>query len=111
MGTAVDLAAAVTGAVIILLATGSVLMEYKTTAVALDKSMITLNYGGFRKHIAILRRDKVEYVEDYASELKRSRQNLSSINVGILAPSGMSGYSVSNMDTSVFDNLKEKLIY
>lgn len=111
VGVSVNLAATVIGAIIILLATGSVLMEYKTTAVALDESMITLNYGGFRKYIAVLRREKVEYVEDYASELKRSRQNLSSINVGVLAPSGMSGYSVSNMDTSVFDDLKDKLVY
>ncbi len=99
------------GAAALVLAATSVIMEYKTTAVATDDSMITLNYGGFRKHVAILRSGKVEYVEDHASKMKRSRHELCSINVGVLAPSGMSGHRVRNMDTSVFDDVKDKLIY
>lgn len=101
----------VLGIAVLLVAAGSVLMEHKTSAAATDDSMITLNYGGFRRHIAMLRRDKVEYVEDSASELKRKKRNLSSIKVGVLAPTGMSSHRVRNMDISVFDDIKDKLIY
>ena len=111
MGTAANLAAAKTATVIILLATGSVLMEYKTSAVAVDNSMVTMNYGGYRKHIIMIKRDKLEYVEDSASEIKRKKQNLSTIKVGVLAPAGMSEHSVRNMDILAFDDVKEKLIY
>lgn len=100
-----------TGAVILALAISSVIMEYKTSAVAADVSMITMNYGGFRKHIAMLRREKVEYVEDYAGRVKRNSRRLSNINVGVLAPAGMSSHRVRNMDASVFDDIKDKLIY
>jgi len=111
VGTAANLAAAMTATVIILLATGSVLMEYKTSAVAADNSMVTMNYGGYRKHIVMIKRDKLEYVEDSASEIKRKKQNLSTIKVGVLAPAGMSEHSVRNMDILAFDDVKEKLIY
>lgn len=110
-GTSLNLAAAITGAIIILLATGSVLMEYKTSAVAANNSMIVMNYGGYRKHIVMIKRDKLEYVEDSASEIKRKKQKLSSIKVGVLAPAGMSEHRVRNMDISVFDDVRDKLIY
>ena len=98
-------------ALIVLLAAGSVLLEYRTSAVAFNGSMITMNYGGYRKTIALLKRDKMEYVEDSASQMKRRKYNLSNIVVGMLAPTGMSTHSVRNMDISVFNNVKEKLIY
>ncbi len=98
-------------AVILLLAAGSVIMEYKTSAVAAGNSMITMNYGGYRKHIVMIKRDKLEYVEDSASQLKRRHRNLSTLKVGVLAPAGMSIHSVRNMDISVFDDVKNKLIY
>ncbi len=107
----IKIIAVTVGLAIVLLAMGSVLMEYKTSAVAVGSSMVTMNYGGYRKHIAIIKREKLEYVEDSASELKRRKKNLSTLTVGVLAPSGMSSFSVRNMDTSVFDNVKEKLIY
>jgi uncharacterized membrane protein YdbT with pleckstrin-like domain len=98
-------------AVILMMTAGSVVMEYKTSAVAAGKSMVTMNYGGYRKHIVMINRDKLEYVEDTASLLKRRRKNLSTLTVGVLAPGGMSSHSVRNMDISVFNNVKEKLIY
>jgi len=111
MGGSADIIAAAAGILILLIAIGSVLMEYKTSAVAVGNSMVTLNYGGYRKHIVMIRREKLEYVEDSASELKRRHRNLSTLKVGILAPAGMSIHSVRNMDISVFNNVKEKLIY
>lgn len=98
-------------AVVLLLTAGSVIMEYKTSAVAAGNSMITMNYGGYRKHIVMIKRDKLEYVEDSASQLKRRHRNLSTLKVGVLAPAGMSIHSVRNMDISVFDDVKNKLIY
>ena len=97
--------------VLLLMAVGSVIMEYKTSAVAAGKSMVTMRYGGYRKHIVMIKRDKLEYVEDSASLLKRRKKNLSTLTVGVLAPAGMSSHSVRNMDISVFNNVKEKLIY
>ena len=111
MGHTAKIIAAAAGIVILLIAVGSVIMEYKTSAVAVDKSMVTMNYGGYRKHIVMIKRDKLEYVEDSASELKRRKQNLSTVKVGVLAPAGMSVHSVRNMDISVFNNVKEKLMY
>ena len=110
-GTTFNLAAAMAGAIIILLAMGSVLMEYKTSAVAAGDTMVAMSYGGYRKHIVMIKRDKMEYVEDSASQLKRRKKNLSTLTVGVLAPTGMSSHSVRNMDVSVFNNVKEKLIY
>ena len=98
-------------AAILLMAAGSVIMEYKTSAVAAGNSVITMNYGGYRKHIVMIKRDKLEYVEDSASQLKRRKKNLSTITVGVLAPAGMSSHSVRNMDISIFDDVKDKLIY
>lgn len=100
-----------TAVLILMLTAGSVIMEYKTSAIAADNSMVTMNYGGYRKHIVMIKRDKLEYVEDSASEIKRKKQNLSTIKVGVLAPAGMSEHSVRNMDISAFDDVKEKLIY
>ena len=110
-GGSADIIAAIAGVLILLIAIGSVLMEYKTSAVAADSSMVTMRYGGYRKHIVMIRRNKLEYVEESASELKRRRRNLSTLKVGVLAPAGMSGHRVRNMDISVFNNVKEKLIY
>ena len=110
-GTTFNLAAAMAGAIIILLAMGSVLMEYKTSAVAAGDTMVAMSYGGYRKHIVMIKKDKMEYVEDSASQLKRRKKNLSTLTVGVLAPAGMSVHSVRNMDISVFNNVKEKLIY
>ena len=109
--TAFNVAALIIGAAIVLTALGSVIMEYKTSAVAAGNVMVTMNYGGFRKHIVMIKREKLEYVEDSASQLKRRRKNLSTLTVGVLAPAGMSSHSVRNMDISVFNNVKEKLIY
>ena len=98
-------------AIILLLVTGSVFMEYKTSAVAAGESVVTMRYGGYRKHIVIINRDKLEYVEDSASQLKRRRKKLSTLKVGVLAPARMSWHSVRNVDMSVFDKVKDKLIY
>ena len=111
MGYTVKIIAAAAGIAVLLIAAGSVIMEYKTSAVASGTSMVTLNYGGYRKHSVMIRREKLEYVEDKASELKRRKQNLSTLSVGVLAPAGMSIHRVRNMDISVFNNVKEKLIY
>lgn len=105
------IAAVCTGVILLLIITGSVIMEYKTSAVASDKFTVTINYGSYRKNTVIIQRDKLEYVEDSASELKRRRKNLSTLTVGVLAPAGMSSHRVRNMDISVFNNVKEKLIY
>ena len=111
IGGSADIIAAIAGVLILLIAIGSVLMEYSTSAVATAESMVTMRYGGYRKHIVMLTRDKLEYVEDSASELKRRRRNLSTLKVGVLAPAGMSSHHVRNVDISVFDDVKEKLIY
>ncbi len=106
-----NIISAVAGVMILLLAMGSVMMEYKTSAVAAGEAIVTVRYGGYRKHIVMIKRDKLEYVEASASQLKRRRKNLSTLTVGVIAPTGMSSHSVRNMDISVFNNVKEKLIY
>ena len=106
-----EIIAIAAGVIILLLAVGSVLMEYKTSAVAAGNSMVTMNYGGYRKHIVMIKREKLEYVEDSASQLKRRKKNLSTLKVGVLAPAGMSSHSVRNVDISIFNDVKEKLIY
>ena len=111
VGGSADIISAIAGVLILLIAVGSVLMEYRTSAVATGESMVTMRYGGYRKHIVMLTRDKLEYVEDSASELKRRRRNLSTLKVGVLAPAGMSSHRVRNVDISVFNNVKEKLNY
>jgi uncharacterized membrane protein YdbT with pleckstrin-like domain len=111
VGSVIDVWLIGIAAIILLLVTGSVFMEYKTSAVAAGESVVTMSYGGYRKHIVIINRDKLEYVEDSASQLKRRKRNLSTLKVGVLAPARMSWHRVRNIDISVFDKVKDKLIY
>lgn len=111
LGESLHTAAVVLGAVIVLLAAGSVVMEQRLSAIAVNDSMVTMCYGGYTKNTVMLKQDKIEFAGESASEIKRKKRNLCSINVGVLAPMGVSAHKVRNMELEVFDSVKDKLTY
>lgn len=100
-----------TAFVLLILAVISVVLEYRNSAVSADTKMIVFRNGGFCRHTMLLVRDKIESVEDTASNRKRHNAGISSVTVGVLAANQYSTHRVRNMPIDVFEKLKGRLIY
>lgn len=99
------------GIAILLLAAGSVLFEYGNTSISGNGTVISLSCGGYTKKTVLLKTEKVESIEERATERKRCKKQLTNIGLGILAPSGNSRQKVRNMRVEAFEKLKSNLIY
>lgn len=95
---------------IIVLAACSVVLEYGNSALSGNETMIVLTSGGYTRTTVMLKTEKVEFIEDRATMRKRKRKNLSNIRLGLLAETSRQ-HSVRNMDRSIFEHIKQRLMY
>lgn len=98
------------GAVLLALAAGSVVLEYKNSALSGNGTLIVVINGGYTRKTVMLKTEKVEFIEDRASMRKRQRKNLSNIRLGVLSE-GVQQHFVRNMDRSCFEQIRQRLIY
>lgn len=99
------------GTLVLLAAAGSVVLEFKNTALAAGEKSFLLIGGGYTKKMVLLKTDKVETIEETASLRKRRKRRLTDIGVGILAPKEVANHKVRNLGLEVFENAREKLVY
>lgn len=95
----------------LLLAAGSVLLESVNTAFSANKEVMLLTCGGYTKNTILLKTDKVETIEETASQRKRGKRGITNIYLGVLAPGGAARHKVRNLSLEVFENAREKLLY
>lgn len=97
-------------ALLLILAAGSVILEYRNSALSGNETLIVLVNGGYTKKTVMLKTEKVEFIEDRASMRKRQRKNLSNIRLGLLAE-GEQQHFVRNMDRTLFEQIRQRLMY
>lgn len=102
---------AAAGGCVLALAVISVILEYKNTALSASDQLIALVSGGFNRETVLIKTDKVEFAEEHASQRKRMKKGITSISVGILAPTGVSSHKVRNLSVEAFADLRRRLIY
>lgn len=99
------------GVCVFLLAAGSVVLEYTNTALSANERVVALTRGGFSKETVFLKTDKIEIVESIASLWKRKKKGIAGIRLGVLAPTRSARHKVRNLETEVFETVKDKLMY
>lgn len=107
---AVKIGLAAGSAALLLLVIGSVILEYANSALSGNETIVVLVNGGYTKHTVMLKTDKVEFIEDRASMRKRRNKHLSSVRLGLLSERDRQ-HLVRNMDRSVFEHIRQRLIY
>lgn len=102
---------AAAGGLVLALAVISVILEYKNTAMSASDQLISLVNGGFNRETVLIKMEKVEFAEERASQRKRTAKGITSIAVGILAPTGVCRHKVRNLSVKAFADLRRRLIY
>lgn len=102
---------AAAGGMLFLLCAFSVLLEYFNTAVSAGDQVIALTRGGYTKETVLIKTDKVETAEEYATIRKRRRKGITSVRLGVLAPQQYSSHSARNLEIKDFEDIRQKLVY
>ncbi len=98
------------GALLLVLSLVGAVLSYKCAAIYGNTEHFSLVYGGFKKMTVFVKSNMIESIENNGSIWKR-KKGITSISIGCLAPMGFSSQGVDNLPASIFEELKEKLIY
>ena len=85
-------------------------LDYKTTGICGNEEHFVLCYGGYKKMTVYVKTSMIESIESRGSLWKRKR-GIGSIEIGCLAPLGLSSQSVDNLPLGTFEALRTYLIY
>ena len=98
-------------AFLMFMAIASVILESRNAAVSPATKMIAVRHGGFRRITTLLVRNKIEFAEDVASNMKRRKLGVVNLKVGVLAPNQYSICRVRNIKSEVVGAVKAGLLY
>lgn len=99
------------GFIFLAAAAGSVVLEYKNSAMAGDEKVIVLTGGSYTKTEVRLKTEKVEFAEERAGMRKRMKKGIISVRLGVLAPLGSGIHKVRNLEAETFENVRDRLLY
>lgn len=104
-------AVAAAGIFFVLAAIVSVLLEYANASVSAADQVVAVTCGSYTKKTVLIKTSKLETVEETASTRKHRRKHIANIRLGVLAPGPYSHHKVRNVETKMFEAIREKLVY
>ena len=102
---------AAAGLLIFAAAVVSVILEYCNTGIFGNRRLISLTCGSYTKETVFIKTEKVESIEERATTRKKNRKHITTIRLGILAPSRVARQRVRNIAIKTFKQIKDKLVY
>ena len=100
----------IVASILLFLSMISSVLHYFCAAVYGTENHFSFVYGGFKKRTAFVKTNMIESMECGGSIWKQKR-GIADLSVGCIAPIGLSEQRVNNMPSSIFEALKEYLIY
>lgn len=100
-----------TGIVVFVMAAISVVLEYGNTAIFGNQRLIGLTCGSYTKSSIFIKTEKVESIGERATIRKKRRKHITTIQLGVLAPTTAASQRVRNIGLDTFDRIKSNLIY